>query len=341
MLASARLSRAASTWRLYEPVIRNFVDFCLRMTEPPLGTAAVVVAAFLTSVRQDAAERGVGPQVVERASAAVSAFHELAGLPSPCAHQLCAGVREVARRTLTANQRNLGVATPEDVQRLVQHHIRDGVCLLIRMVVTCAVLAFCGLLRFDDLRHVLVHTDLLRIYCDRVEIFLFKSKTDQHCKGAFVTIGRIGGPCCPVHLLEQLLEAGQYQRTPCTATKRGVEADAEDVGPLLRAVDTRNHCLVQTAVPFPSYIPALPYETFKNKLRVLCSEAGVPQLRPHDLRRGGATALVQGGADRAEVQKLGRWKSNSVFEFAYVREDGARRRAVTARIPLGALPRDA
>lgn len=48
----------------------------------------------------------------------------------------------------------------------------------------------------------------MRIYSDRAEIFMFKSKTDQHCKGVFVTIGRISGPCCPVYLLEQLLEAG-------------------------------------------------------------------------------------------------------------------------------------
>jgi hypothetical protein len=47
---------------------------------------------------------------------------------------------------------------------------------------------------------VLVHSDLLRIYSDRVEVSLFKGKTDQHCKGAFVTIGRIGGSSCAVHL---------------------------------------------------------------------------------------------------------------------------------------------
>ncbi len=34
-------------------------------------------------------------------------------------------------------------------------------------------------------------------------------------------------------------------------------------------------------------------------------------------------------SDRAEVQKLGRWKSCSVFELAYVREDGARRWVAT------------
>ena len=77
-------------------------------------------------------------------------------------------------------------------------------------------------------------------------------------------------------------------------------------------------------VDLPATIQALPYGTFRATLRKLCETAGVrSDLCPHDLRRGGATALVQNGADRAEVQKLGLWKTNSVFEFAYVREDGA------------------
>ncbi|GIL90842.1 hypothetical protein Vretimale_16774 [Volvox reticuliferus] len=150
----------------------------------------------------------IGPQAVEWASAALSAFHEWAGRPSPCAANLCAGVREVARRILIPTQRSTDVVAPDEVSKLVEHHIREEVDLLTRMVVTSAVLAFCGLLRFDDLQHILVHTDVLRIYADQVAIFLFKSKTDQHCKGAFITIGRISGPCCPVHLLEQLLMAG-------------------------------------------------------------------------------------------------------------------------------------
>ncbi|EFJ40000.1 hypothetical protein VOLCADRAFT_100252 [Volvox carteri f. nagariensis] len=176
---------------------------------------------------------------------------------------------------------NLVVATPKEVSQLVEYHIREGVPLLTRMVVTGAVLTFCGLLCFDDLSHVLVHTDLLHIYGDRVEIFLFKSKTDQHCKGAFVTISRIGGPCCPV-------------------LPFGAAADTTHVEEVVAAL--------------PSTVEAMPFHKFRDMLWTLCTEAG--------------------------VQKLGRWKSNTVFEFAYVREDGAWRRAVTAHIPLGYIPRN-
>ncbi|GIM15191.1 hypothetical protein Vretimale_17997, partial [Volvox reticuliferus] len=107
-----------------------------------------------------------------------------------------------------------GVATPDEITQLVEFHLQAGVPLLTRMIVTCAVLAFAGLLRYDDLSHILVHRELLHIYSDRAEIYLFRSKTDQYCKGEIVTIGRIGGPHCPVSLLEALLHAGEYKRDP-------------------------------------------------------------------------------------------------------------------------------
>ncbi|GFR42351.1 hypothetical protein Agub_g3044, partial [Astrephomene gubernaculifera] len=230
MIDNAALSRALSTWQQYVPDIRRWIAFCAKVRESPLGQDPVVAAAFLTETRRAAAVRNIGPGTVERASASISAFYELAGLQSPCAHSLCANAREVARRTLQAKQRNLGVATAQEVEQLASHHLNPQAPLLTRMVVTCAVLAFCGLLRFDDLSHILVHTDLLRIYADRAEVFLFKSKTDQHCRGTFVTIGRIDSPFCPVRLLEELLQAGQYKRKPAVTRRDGKEEDAEDVG---------------------------------------------------------------------------------------------------------------
>ncbi|GIL78735.1 hypothetical protein Vretifemale_8150 [Volvox reticuliferus] len=135
--------------------------------------------------------------------------------------------------------------------------------------------------------------------------------------------------------------AGRYQRTPRTVTRGGTEVDIENVGPLLRAVNQHRDQLVEVVTRLPVTMDAMSYREFRTSLQNLCKEAGVRQnLCPHDLRRGGATALVQGGADRVEVHKLGRWRSNGVFEFAYVREDGDRQRAVTARLPLGCIPRE-
>ncbi|GIL86902.1 hypothetical protein Vretimale_15563 [Volvox reticuliferus] len=74
MVTSARLSRAESTWRLYDPIIRKWAEFCNRSGSNPLGGDPLVAAAFLTEVRLDVERRMIGPQAVERANAALSAF---------------------------------------------------------------------------------------------------------------------------------------------------------------------------------------------------------------------------------------------------------------------------
>ncbi len=140
--------------------------------------------------------------------------------------------------------------------------------------------------------------------------------------------------------MEQLLLSGQYKRTPATKRQEdGSEGDTEDVGPLLREVNSRTGKLRQLSVALPHTIPAMPYDTFLRSLRALCKAAGLREdFGTHDFRRGGATELVQNGANGSEVMKLGRWKSSNVFEDAYVREDGERRRTLTARLMLGHLP---
>jgi hypothetical protein len=65
------------------------------------------------------------------------------------------------------------------------------------MYVTCAALCYYGMLRYSDLAVVMVHHDLMRLVSDRVELYLWRSKTDQHTQGATVTIMAVGGPYCP------------------------------------------------------------------------------------------------------------------------------------------------
>lgn len=159
------------------------------------------------------------------------------GIGLPLRRPLCAAVREAARRTLSSRKLDRDIVSPEYITALVTHHLSGQASLRVRMHVTCAVLGYSELLRYSDLSRVMVHHDLLRFYLDdRVELFLFTSKTDQHCEGALVPIGRISGPCCPVRLLEELLSAGQYKRYPAQEQRAANGSvsmvNAEDVGPL-------------------------------------------------------------------------------------------------------------
>ncbi|GIM08482.1 hypothetical protein Vretimale_12491, partial [Volvox reticuliferus] len=84
-----------------------------------------------------------------------------------------------------------------------------------------------------------------------------------HCKGVFVTIGRVDGPFCLVGLLGDLLVAGQYKRALETQRHAdGNERDKEDVGPLLRPVNECANQLYQVYEALMQTIPAMSYDCF-------------------------------------------------------------------------------
>ncbi|KXZ51526.1 hypothetical protein GPECTOR_12g489 [Gonium pectorale] len=179
----------------------------------------------------------------------------------------------------------------------------------------------------------------MRIYPrSHADLYLWRSKTDQRAEGAFVTVGWIGGPYCPASHLEELLKAGDYQRVPAqSAGVAGQRRDLEDVGPLLRAVASDaggKQYLAQRTLPLPTTIEPLPYKQFRKRLNELFCAAGVPKwnLGTHAYRRSGASAGVNNGADRALVQKHGRWACSKTFEKRYVKDSAASKRKLTATI---------
>ncbi|KAG2432153.1 hypothetical protein HXX76_009075 [Chlamydomonas incerta] len=344
---SALLRIAAGSWQQYLPYLRRFIAFCGRVGIAPVGAAAPMVAAFLEQERRAAVRRGVGHQAITRASAAITALHDAAGLPSPCASQTCAVVRAAARRSLVTRRRKKAAATPAELKRLVDFHLTPGAPLSTRIIVTCALLSFCAFLRYSDLKRVLVHHALMVFSASSLLLRLYRSKTDQSCAGQQVTVGRLGGPYCPVARLEELLQAGQYRTVPATAPARGQGpqrgpqrlAEMEDVGPLLRATTACGTALAQTSAPFSALIQPLSWQQYTSRLKQLCADAGIRRLPSHSFRRGAATAAVAGGAPRADVMKEGRWRTPSVFEFTYVQEIEAAACHVTACLGLRDIPR--
>ncbi|KAG2423328.1 hypothetical protein HYH02_015344 [Chlamydomonas schloesseri] len=171
----------------------------------------------------------------------------------------------------------------------------------------------------------------------------FCGKTDKAVRGEQVTVGRIGGPYCPVGRVEELLQCGYrtvpsiaQRPDPASATGRLRWEEVEDTGPLLRATNSGGDTLGQVAAPLSAPIPPLTWQQYSSELRRLCLAAGVRHLPTHAFRRGGATAAVAGGAPRDDVMKEGRWRTKRVFEFTYVQEIEAAACHVTACLGLAA-----
>ncbi|GLC49741.1 hypothetical protein PLESTB_000282000 [Pleodorina starrii] len=344
LVGCIKSSKADSTWQAYLPQMRQFIEFARRLKQHPLKVNPTLAAMYLTRVYKNAVRDKVGPQRVDCASAAISALFQAFGQQSPCDGSQCQAVRETAHRTLRGKSRGRESVTAADIRALVDKHIVEGVKLRTRMIVTCIVLSYAGMLRFSDLCRVLVHHDLLRFYPDRVEFFLFKSKTDQRCEGALVPVGRVGGKYCPAQLVETLLQVGGYRRQPRQLASTDADgtvclSDLEDVGPLLRNCARGGNSLRADAVNLPDVIQPMSYSTYSKALKALFAEAGVTKkISPHSLRSGGATEAVNAGAERAVVQKLGRWRTDSVFERCYVRDSEGAKQRVTMCMGLAPLP---
>jgi hypothetical protein len=182
------------------------------------------------------------------------------------------------------------------------------------MHVTAFLVMYAGFLRYDEVAEVCVHSDMLRIFSTHMDIFIPRSKTDQHWEGKWVSIARVGGNLCPVGLVERLLKAGGYVRTPPLASS--------DVGPLVRpVVNTRGqHRLKQYLGTLNQPIMSTSYDRLRQRMRDMCAAAGVTKhITMHSMRIGGITAAAEKGVPDRLLMKHGRWVSEYVKNH-YIRE---------------------
>ena len=289
-----------------------------------------ITALFLTHVRLTAAARSHGPSPVLTASAAISCFHQMIGKPSPTEHSACGLVRDVAKRTLSATKMVRDPLSASDIRALVVTFCHPGASLLDRMHATVICIMFLGFLRYDDVAKVLVHEDLLLIHDSHVEFFLYKSKTDQHMEGHWVTLAQLPhSPCCPVRLLRALLAHGGYtQAAPA----------GWDVGPLLRAcapgARAGSYQLAQVRAPLTAPIPSLSASRLRQRMNELFSLIGVHKhLGNHSPRIGATSAAAALSVPDRLFQAAGRWKSAEV-KNRYVREALAHRLAVSRNLGI-------
>lgn len=329
MLTDAAMARAPSTLKQYANPWRQYVAW-VKETLPFLrniyGVPGNLVALYLTRVRLQAQERGVGPAAVNTASAAIACFHHLAGQPSPTDHPACALVRETAARTLLATKLLREPIDVGDMRSLLAVFTHDGASLLDRMHCTVAYVMFLGLLRYDDASKILVHQDLFLLLEDRAELFIYKSKTDQRMDGFWVTLAAVpGSVACPVHLLRRLLQQGEY----VTCAAAGL-----DVGPLLRPVVQAGgrHRLAQVTAPLSSPIQPLGSQRLRTRLQQMCDQVGLAKhVGTHSLRIGGASAAAELHVSDQLIQAAGRWRSVHVQQH-YMRESLGRRMAVSRNL---------
>lgn len=286
----------------------------------------LILAGYLAELIEDCLEKNTGPTAVEQASSAIKYQFQMAGYkPCPFNHPYCSRIISAAKNQLVAKSIKRIPFTSEILFQVIDYHLSNiDTPLNIYMHLVCALLGFVGFLRFDDISHILVHDDFIKVIENKdhtiqgVLVYIYTSKTDKQCKGSYIGIGATGKKYCPVKLLFKLLEKGEYIRSHPT----------QDCGPLLRATKVVARTKFQASslklaqVLSTTPIPPLSRSSFAKSINRLCWEARIPNadyFKLHSLRSGGSTAAIIKGHSNALVCKQGRWKFGNTMEEHYLK----------------------
>jgi hypothetical protein len=295
--------RVPATLAKYAPAWKQFTEWVALRQQyaSAFDVPGNVVALYLWHVLETSQKDGIGPSRVLTASHAIAFNYKLHGLPAVTAHALCGIVRELAARKLHGTVINKDPIDAVDFKALLAMYAGPAANLMDLMHVTAFLVMYAGFLCYDEVAEVCVHSDMLRISSTHMDIFIPRSKTDQHWEGKWVSIARVGGNLCPVGLVERLLTAGGYVRTPPLPNS--------DVGPLIRHVaNTRGrHCLKQYLGTLNKPIMSTSYDRLRQRMRDMCAAAGVTKhITLHSMRIGGITAAAEKGVPDRLLMKHGR-----------------------------------
>jgi hypothetical protein len=203
--AGVASARAPATVSSYSGPWLKFKSWCQEKVVSYLPAKPLTVALYLTKLMRSA----TFSSPILSCSGAIYLHHHLAGLPSPTNHPIVAMSQEILRRTKVAGQNQKKPFMASHIRRLFALWLFDPASNLFHMMRLVAICtSYVGFLRYSDL--MTVRWEEIFIFPTHMEFLLKKTKTDQYREGRWVLISRVGGPFCPVALVELLLKVGRY-----------------------------------------------------------------------------------------------------------------------------------
>jgi hypothetical protein len=267
----------------------------------------MLVALYMTDLLRTA--QSLAP--VLSFSGAVFFFQTLAGLFSPTSHPLVGLAREIARGTKVAGLNQKWPFLASQIRRIISAWAGPSAFLHHLMKATAITVCFVAFLRADSLLSLQIE-NIRFVGQSHMELFLERSKTDQYREGAWTFVARVGGPFCPVGLVERLVALARYSGP----------------GPLIRSVVvTRDRVYAKATAP--AYTTLLGW--FKEAALMLKLD---PKLYgTHSDRRGGATGAAATDVPDRLFKQHGHWRSERAKDL-YVVERLPTRLSVTKILGL-------
>lgn len=272
-------SKARGTFLQYSCSWGRLRTWALRVGINFLPLRPLHAALYLQHLQQQASTFSV----IKTVSAAMNAFHELAGMASPTGAPMVKAVREAARRLLPIGVQKKEILLLEHVVTICERFAQSG-CEAADLVMCAAIsLAFAGFFRYSDLANIYV--DWVVFHPNHMEIFLEKRKSDQYREGHWIVIARWPGCiACPVKLAKRLIARLSLQgHRPLLSTFAGSKYGKA---------------------------PA-PYSAVRNGMLDKFAAIGLDKAKfgTHSCRAGGATLVANMGIPDRVWMELGGWRS--------------------------------
>ena len=291
-------ARAPATNTAYGLAFEKWKNWAVKFTEVTVLPAEPMhVALFLTSLSNSVNSFAS----INTMACAITWAHGMAGLPSPC-HDIL--VKEV----LNGTKRKLAKPTSRK-EPFELDHINE-ICNVINFASltdlrnsVLIVLAFYALLRFDEIRNL--KQSHISFHPSHLEILIPKSKADQLRLGNTVVVARLGGPTCPVHLLEYyLIEASLVS-----------DSDVEDNFVFRRCLTIKSKIILS------SKCQPMSYSSVRALVKAKATQLGLSakQYGTHSMRAGGASSAANSDVSERILQRHGRWAS-STSKDRYVKD---------------------
>ena len=288
--AFMQASRAENTARKYNYGMARWSDWASQEGISPLPADPLHIALYIVYLCQSAST--VSP--ISTAIHSIAWGHQTRGHPDPTNHEVVRRAYQAAQRLLACPRSRKKPLSSKDVLKLYQCLSRAG-DLITLQTLTLLVVGFAGMLRWDDLAGIKV--DDVVIKPQYMAIFLEKRKNDQMRHGNWVLISRWNGPCCPVKLVELLIEKGRH------------EPNANLFG-RIRKDSNGDHLTGKMS-----------YSRARELLREALTKIGLDadDYGLHSLRSGAASAAAAKGIPDRLIRRQGGWRSETAM-LSYFKE---------------------
>jgi integrase len=297
-------ARAPTTNRSYGYAYKKWKDWADNFDEVvALPAKPVHIILYLMVLGKNAKTFSA----INLAVSAIAWAHKLAGRQSPTEDILVLEAIKGLKRQLGKPSLPKEPFTIQNINQFVL--IMSRVSLKDIRNTIIIVLAFYAFLRVDEVRHL--KTSQIKFKQGHLEILIKKSKCDQLRLGDTVVVAKLGGPKCPVGLLELYLD------------KANIKLETDQF--LFRRICNYKGCMQIYKKDCP-----ISYSIIRDAVKEKAKQIGLDprQYSTHSMRSGGATAAADDGVNDRIMQRHGRWAS-SQSKNRYVKDKLSKRLSVT------------